>query len=218
MLCYPAADRRHLAGKQRFRQSAAMHHSGWRSRGYLPHCDGAELVQHIVLSTLGAPDGVEANFGQTLLASPRTAEIVERALLHFDAERYRLFAWCVMSNHVHIVVQQVEGWPLAQIVHSWKSFTAKAINKELGRRGGVWLRDRSLHARQRPFDDDNLLCGKQPRGRRARRLRSVLAVVLGAAARPLIRSLPARCRRSAQAQSASDPPERLPIMLPAGPF
>lgn len=130
-----------------------MEHAGWRSRGYLPHCDGAGLIQHIVFSTIGAPSGIEANFGLHLLATPRAASIVERALLHFDAERYRLLAWCVMPNHVHAVVEQGEGWPLAQVVHSWKSFTANAINKAFSREGGVWMReyfDRFMR------DDDHL--------------------------------------------------------------
>ncbi len=118
-----------------------MDHAGWRSRGYLPHCDGAGLIQHIVFSTIGAPSGVEANFGLRLLASPQAAGIVERALLYFDAERYRLLAWSVMPNHVHVVAEQAEGWPLARVVHAWKSYTAKAINAALGRRGGVWLRE-----------------------------------------------------------------------------
>jgi len=118
-----------------------MEHAGWRSRGYLPHCDGAGLTQHIVFSTIGAPTGIEANFGLRLLASPQAASIVERALLRFDAERYRLLAWCVMPNHVHAVAEQMEGWPLAQIVHSWKSYTANLINKARGRDGGVWMRE-----------------------------------------------------------------------------
>ncbi len=118
-----------------------MQHAGWRSRGYIPHCDGAGLIQHIIISCIGAESGVEANFSLRLLAQPDAAAIVEGALLHFDAERYRLLAWCVMPSHVHVVVEQSEGCPLAQVVHSWKSFTANAVNKTLGRRGAVWQRE-----------------------------------------------------------------------------
>ncbi|MGD9816524.1 MAG: transposase [Hyphomonadaceae bacterium] len=130
-----------------------MDHAGWRSRGYLPHCDGAGLVQHIVMSTIGADCGIEANFGQKLLAGAEAAGIVERALLHFDSVRYRILGWCVMPNHVHVVAEQAEGWPLAQVVHAWKSFTANQINRALGRSGRVWLReyfDRYMR------DDDHL--------------------------------------------------------------
>ena len=56
--------------------------------------------------------------GERLLADPRAAGIVERALLHFDGQRYRLLAWCVMPTHVHALAEQIEGHPLSSIVHS----------------------------------------------------------------------------------------------------
>ncbi|MBS0386033.1 MAG: transposase [Proteobacteria bacterium] len=130
-----------------------MQHAGWRSRGYIPHCDGAGVVQHIVMSTIGATDGIEANFGQHFFETPEAAEIVEKALLHFDGERYRMLAWCVMSNHVHAIVEQMDGWPLANVAHSWKSFTANEVNRLLGRKGPLWMReyfDRFMR------DDDHL--------------------------------------------------------------
>jgi REP element-mobilizing transposase RayT len=37
--------------------------------------------------------------------------LVEAALLHFDNERYRLLAWCVMPNHVHVVVELLPRTP-----------------------------------------------------------------------------------------------------------
>ena len=118
-----------------------MEHSGWRSRGYLPHCDGANLVQHITMRTEGSHEGVGGHLGQKLLAHPEAAQAVQRALLHFDGERYALCAWCVMPNHVHVVAMQAEGWPLQRIVHSWKSFTANEINRILRRTGAVWQRE-----------------------------------------------------------------------------
>lgn len=130
-----------------------MEHAGWRSRGYVPHCDGAGIIQHIVMSTIGASDGVESNFSQRFLETPEAAQIVQDALLHFDGERYRILAWCVMPNHTHVIVEQTEGWPLASVVHSWKSFTANAVNRLLGRTGPLWMReyfDRFMR------DDDHL--------------------------------------------------------------
>lgn len=116
-----------------------MQHAGWRSRGYLPHCDGAALLQHIVFSTVCSDSGAETKL--RLLASVSAATIVEQTLLHFDGERYRLLAWCVMPTHVHVVAEQIEGWPLAHVVHSWKSFTANGVNRALGRSGRVWMRE-----------------------------------------------------------------------------
>jgi REP element-mobilizing transposase RayT len=120
---------------------SSKRHAGWRSRGYIPHCDDAALIQHITISTIGAPSGIEANFGLKLLAQAETAQIVQDAFLHFDARRYRLLAWCVMPNHAHVIVEQIAGWPLANVVHSWKSFNANEINRALNRTGPVWLRE-----------------------------------------------------------------------------
>jgi REP element-mobilizing transposase RayT len=69
------------------------------------------------------------------------ADIVEEALLHGDGQSYRLLAWCVMPNHVHMLIDTREGIPLHDVLHSWKSFTAKAINRPLGPTGTVWMRD-----------------------------------------------------------------------------
>jgi REP element-mobilizing transposase RayT len=105
------------------------------------------------MSTVGASEGVEANFGQRFFETARAAQSVENALLHFDGERYRVLAWCVMPNHAHVIVEQLEGWPLANIVHSWKSYAANEVNRLLGRTGQLWLReyfDRFMR------DDDHL--------------------------------------------------------------
>jgi len=81
---------------------------------------------------------LDSGVGSCVLKDPKAAGIVANACKHFDGERYRLHAWCVMPNHVHVVVQPHEGQDLADILHSWKSFTAKEINKLLGRQGELW--------------------------------------------------------------------------------
>ncbi|MEA2345488.1 MAG: putative methylase [Thermoanaerobaculia bacterium] len=83
----------------------------------------------------------DAGHGSCLLRDVRAATITENALLHFDRERYRLVAWCVMPNHVHAMVELNQGFTLSNVLHSWKSFTAKEINKLLRKRGQVWLEE-----------------------------------------------------------------------------
>ena len=65
----------------------------------------------------------DAGHGSCFLRIPELADLVEGALLHFDAERYRLLAWTIMPNHVHVIVEPVGVHELENIVHSWKSFT-----------------------------------------------------------------------------------------------
>ncbi|MGB2641071.1 MAG: transposase, partial [Candidatus Acidiferrum sp.] len=59
------------------------------------------------------------------------AGMVQESLLTFDAQRYRLLAWVVMPNHVHILFQPIDGWTVAKIVASWKKFTARKICDDL---------------------------------------------------------------------------------------
>jgi len=81
---------------------------------------------------------LDAGHGACWMRQPAVAELVANALRHFDGQRYRLHAWCVMPNHVHVVVEPFKGHPLPEIMHSWKSFTAKAANKLLGRSESFW--------------------------------------------------------------------------------
>ncbi len=84
---------------------------------------------------------LDAGYGECFLKDPEVAVMVEGALLHFDAERYRMLAWVVMPNHLHAVFEMMEGFPLDELVHSWKSFTAHEGNKILGRKGVFWYSD-----------------------------------------------------------------------------
>jgi REP element-mobilizing transposase RayT len=79
--------------------------------------------------------------GACYLATPAIAEMMAQALRHFNGTRYHLFAWCVMPNHVHAVVEPLSSYTLASILHSWKSFTANQAHRLLGVGGAFWQRE-----------------------------------------------------------------------------
>ncbi|HOC42246.1 MAG TPA: transposase [Thermoanaerobaculales bacterium] len=85
-----------------------------------------------------------------LLGLPRIARVVEFALLHFQGRRYGLHAWCVMPDHVHVLLTPFEDRPLETILHSWKSFTASEANKMLHRVGVFWQRESFDHLVRSP--------------------------------------------------------------------
>lgn len=66
------------------------------------------------------------------------ASIVAESLRFFENERYHLYAWCVMPNHVHVIVRPLKEHTLSSILHSWKSFSAKKANALLHRTGTFW--------------------------------------------------------------------------------
>jgi type I restriction enzyme R subunit/putative DNA methylase len=90
---------------------------------------------------------IDAGHGCCLLREPAAARLVQDALLCFDSVRYRLLGWVVMPNHVHILFQSMEGWTMARIVASWKSFTGRRLSSLLPASPGsnavhrVWHRE-----------------------------------------------------------------------------
>ena len=65
-------------------------------------------------------------------------DLVFEALGHFDGARYDLHARVVMNDHVHVLVTPRAPWHLSQLLHTWKSFTAHAIQKRGRRHGRFW--------------------------------------------------------------------------------
>src|SRR5882724_2036221 len=145
-------------------------HRGWHSRGYLPHWDHPGMIQSInfrladslPMSVIAKmefelslqPKGkgevelrrrieeyLDAGHGDCWLRQPTVARVVQNALLHFDEERYRLLAWCIMPNHVHVLIETRAQFPLASVLHSWKSFTGHEANKLLRLQGEFWQRE-----------------------------------------------------------------------------
>jgi putative transposase len=133
---------------------------GWHSRGYLPHFDSPETIQFVtfrladslprsVIEGLQADanavqridDELDGGLGACWLRRPAIAALVQDALFHFDNERYRLLAWCLMPNHVHVVIETLGDHSLSDIVRSWKSFTSRRANVQLRRSGPFWHAD-----------------------------------------------------------------------------
>jgi len=42
-----------------------------------------------------------------------------------------IFAWCIMTNHVHLIVRAKEGCSLPDILRDYKKFTSKEIKKTI---------------------------------------------------------------------------------------
>jgi putative transposase len=64
--------------------------------------------------------------------------VVRESIFFYAGSRYRLIAWIIMPNHVHVLMSVFTGQHLPYIMHSIKSFTANRINKILCRSGQLW--------------------------------------------------------------------------------
>lgn len=83
----------------------------------------------------------DRGWGSCALKDPRVAGAMAAALRFRDGKHYRLLAWCIMPNHVHVVARLLPGADLATILKSWKQFSSKAANFVLGKKGRFWQRE-----------------------------------------------------------------------------
>jgi REP element-mobilizing transposase RayT len=140
----------------------------WHSRGFIPHFDSGENIQFITFRLADSmPQNVlnrwredlesdsitdadfrkrievylDQNYGSAALKDRRIAGIVQDTLLKWDGERYKLLAWVIMPNHVHILIENINGHRISDIMHSIKSYTAHEANKILGRKGQFWFKE-----------------------------------------------------------------------------
>jgi putative transposase len=147
---------------------------GWYSRGYLPHYNNSQTLQSVTFRLADSlpqsklrelerelrdvdPEKSDAarrkqievwldsGMGCCALKHPVLASLMQETLLKFDGDRYRLIAWSVMPNHVHVLIETKDT--LSRIVQSWKSYTGRwALEKNaelgLGVPGkALWMRE-----------------------------------------------------------------------------
>lgn len=104
-----------------------------RTRGSLAPSDLQAVRDRVRKRLDGALD---AGHGAAYLHDPSVAEAVCNALAHFDEQRYTLLAWCVMPTHVHVVATLADSTD--RVIHSWKTYSARAANQILKRSGPFW--------------------------------------------------------------------------------
>jgi len=82
-----------------------------------------------------------ADNGPLHLRDAAAAKIVEDSILFGIGERYEVFAWCVMANHVHVLLKPL--WELSKVTQGIKGYTAHAINLLHGEVGRTFWQDES---------------------------------------------------------------------------
>lgn len=149
------AEKNRWSDRQLTDEERALGFLGWHERGYLPHCDFPGLVQFVTFRLADSmPESrrgewehllkiendrekrtkleeyLDRGVGECHLRDPRVAKLAEDAILHFHNKRYELLAWCVMPNHVHVLVD-VRMTPLWKIIQNWKVRVAREAGKTL---------------------------------------------------------------------------------------
>jgi type I restriction enzyme R subunit len=76
--------------------------------------------------------------GSCVLRRPELARLVADSLLYFDGTRYDMGDFVVMPNHVHLLVRLLGETDLRKQYRSWTHYSAREINRALGRKGRFW--------------------------------------------------------------------------------
>jgi REP element-mobilizing transposase RayT len=130
----------------------------WLDRGYHPHFESQSHVQHVCVHLADSlpkvvvdqmaralhetppamrdaekvrrvNDYLDAGHGDCVLREREVALLVQESLHHFANTRYTLHAWCIMPNHVHILMQPLNGITMSTSMASWKKFTGRRISE-----------------------------------------------------------------------------------------
>ncbi|MEO9887779.1 MAG: transposase [Balneola sp.] len=48
-----------------------------------------------------------------------------------DEKGLKIYGWCLMTNHIHLIVSAKQGFKLSDILRDFKKYTAKTILKNL---------------------------------------------------------------------------------------
>lgn len=112
----------------------------WLLKNSKPH-DRRQIEEYYDLFSTRVEEWLDAGEGNCFLRYPVYRDSVIDSLTYFDKKRYDLGAYVVACNHVHVLVSPFEGNSLSSIIHSWKSFSAKQINRNLKRSGALWQKE-----------------------------------------------------------------------------
>ena len=108
----------------------------WRK--HLEQLPEAERLEFARAFTAKLEAHMDDCHGDCLLKLAELAKIVSDALRFFDGDRYLLGDFVVMPNHVHLLVGHIARNAMLKQVESWKTWTAREINKRANREGRFW--------------------------------------------------------------------------------
>src|SRR5439155_11808233 len=160
---------------------------GWYSRGHPPNFDAPGTWQFV---TYRLADSIPAELrheweeamkleddrekfrrmelmldrglGACPLRRTRVARMVQDNLWFHDGKAYRLLAWVVMPNHIHVLAEMCK--PLGTVLRNWKSYTGSEANKLLDRVGETfwqgdyfdrYIRDRAHYRKVVRYIENN---------------------------------------------------------------
>ena len=101
---------------------------------------------------------LDQGHGACHLGRPEVADLVVKALRHFEGRRYLLNDWVVMPNHVHAVVWPMPNWLLGEVLKSWKQYASRRAKPLVGLAEGRFWQTESYDHWIRNDDEQARIC------------------------------------------------------------
>ncbi|HMB22034.1 MAG TPA: transposase [Anaerolineales bacterium] len=98
----------------------------------------------------------QCSSGPHWLQMENIAQIVAKEIQNLNEDRYRLLAYCIMPNHIHLLIESIineqvvhQGgtakYPVTDTLRLLKGRTARACNLKLKRTGSFWQHESYDH-------------------------------------------------------------------------
>lgn len=100
----------------------------WLNQNPEPH-NSEQKAEYYERFVMRIQQWLDLGYGSMILRDKEAKSLVTNAIQYFNEERYKLDEYVVAANHVHVLLQVQKWHNLSDILHSWKSFTAKELLK-----------------------------------------------------------------------------------------
>ena len=84
---------------------------------------------------------LDAGYGSCILKIPEIRSIVSDTLKYNDGNKYRLIAYVIMPNHVHVLFELLGNNCIECVMKSIKGYCSRKINELTGGSGSVWMKE-----------------------------------------------------------------------------
>lgn len=112
----------------------------WLDTHPLPWSDDAlSEYEHKILVQVNK--WLDAGYGSCILQRHDIRQVVTDALRFYDEKQYKLWAYVVMPNHVHLVASPIGDGNVMKPVGNAKRYSATMINRMQGCQGHLWQRE-----------------------------------------------------------------------------
>jgi REP element-mobilizing transposase RayT len=100
----------------------------WLNQNPEPH-NSEQKAEYYERFVMRIQQWLDLGYGSMILRDKEAKSLVTNVIQYFDGSRYRLDTFVVAANHVHALLMPQGDHTLSNILHSWKSFSAKELLK-----------------------------------------------------------------------------------------